>query len=270
MTERTLDDANAVIYLLGFSPRASESFRRQVSAGLQMVECHAVEAIDCWFVRVDRSQFEGPDAEQRLNDVAWLSPRVLAHQTAVEQLATQLPFFPAHFGTLFARLENLAAVVQANRRTLTRFFADEARHIEWGVKCFVNWPAAVAAFQQQGEPAEPNGAAAGLNYLRRKKMIRDRDMQVRDWLQAQLEQLQREAGSLAIRVQQRDTKAIPNEGDWECMANLAVLIPRGQDGALRDWAGKFQPSVQAAARFQVRVTGPWPLYSFLPPLERAA
>ncbi len=266
----TAPDRKDAIYLLGFSPRTSDRLRAAVTSVLPMIDCRSHGNVDCWFVRVPRDQFEGADAERNLADISWLSPRVMAHQQAVEQLSRELPFYPAHFGTLFSELSRLFELVDANRRRLIEYFAEEARHVEWGVKVFVAWSRAVDAFQQSGETAadEPG---EGLNYLRRKKMIRQRDQAVRRWVDETLATVREEVQQLAVRCCERPASLGSDDGDWECVANLAVLMARQRHPELQQWIeSKHAANTDANRMLTFQLTGPWPLYSFIPRLAPPA
>jgi hypothetical protein len=263
-------DRRDAIYLLGFSPRTSDKLRAAIASVLPMIECRSHGTVDAWFVRVPRDQFEGADAEKNLADLQWLSPRVMAHQQAVEQLSRELPFYPAHFGTLFSDLARLFELVDANRRTLTEYFADDARHVEWGVKVFVAWSRAVDAFQQAGDSGGADTTGAGLSYLRRKKMIRRRDQAVRRWVDETLATVREELQALSVRSCDRPTTVGGEDGDWECIANLAVLMPWQRQTELQQWI-ESKHAVQADSNRMLtfQLTGPWPLYSFIPPLVPA-
>jgi len=260
-------DRSDAIYLLGFSPRTTDKIRGSVTSALPIVECRTEGNIDCWFVRVPRDQFDGEAAERNLADINWLSPRVMAHQRAVEYLSGELPFFPAHFGTLFTGTGPLMELVRANRRTLTEYFANEARHVEWGIKCFVAWPRAVDAYHRSINEEVSADTGAGLNYLRRKQMIRQRDQTIRQWLDRQLSETKLEIEKLSVGCRERQTNIGGDNGDWECVANLAVLLPRNRHTDLQLWMeskNAVQANEQGMLSFQL--TGPWPLYSFVPAL----
>lgn len=273
-TSKNRLESSDAIYLLGFSPKTNDRIRSQITSVFEMIECCSRGNVDCWYVRVPRDQFEGESAEKNLADLKWLSPRVMAHQRAVEWLSGELPFYPTKFGTLFSSWEPLFDLVEANRRTLASYFADEARHVEWGIKCFVSWPRAVDAFQRDQTHASSQGSGGGLNYLRRKQMIRQRNEEVRDWLQSTLVELRDELNQLTYRCCDRPTHTVPAEGDWECVANLALLLDPSHHAILQQWVESKNTHAAPDQRLlTLQLTGPWPLYSFVPsllPAESAA
>lgn len=263
-------DPDQIIYLIGFSPSATEATRRRIGESLPMVHSVSQRNIECWYVPVDRSLFEGESGEKNLADLDWLGPKVLAHQMAVETLSGELPFFPAHFGTLFSCLDKLAALTLANWRALTEYFAGDALNVEWGVKCWVNWPRAVESFQE-AHPAPPETAGAGLNYLMKKKMIRDRDQAVREWIDRIVLDVRNSFDEIAIRHRSLPAKAAARDGDWECLDNWALLVDPGDSGRVETWIRDKHPELMVdSAMLRLHVTGPWPLYSFLPCLTEAS
>jgi hypothetical protein len=188
----------------------------------------------------------------------------------VEQLSSALPFYPAHFGTLFSSMERIEALIDRNWATLNQFFAGHARHVEWGVKCLVSWPKAVERYQEQNATEEPSRESRGLDYLRRKKMIRDRDAAVRQWLKESLLELETRIGELAEQTCMRDASAAACDQGWECLANIALLLPRNREAALHAFVqGWNQEARGAGGAIRLQTSGPWPLYSFIPTLESA-
>lgn len=258
-----------IVYLIGFSPAATRITRERITAALPMVEYISERNIDSWYVHVDRSQFEGATGDRNLGDLDWLGPKVLAHQVAVEKLSKELPFFPAHFGTLFSSLEKLAALTRLNWRTLTQYFAEDALNVEWGIKCLVNWPLAVQSFQQVASNRNEAGGE-GLNYLLKKKMIRDRDHAVRDWINQLASQIRESFAEIAIRHHSLPTKASIREGDWECLDNWALLVHPSKSDRVASWIKERHPELLLdSSMIRLHLTGPWPLYSFLPTLAQA-
>lgn len=255
-----------IIYLIGFSPSATETTRDRLAEALPIVKSMTQRNIDCWYVRVDRTQFEGDLGEKNLSDMQWLGPKVLAHQMAVETLSGELPFFPAHFGALFSGLDKLATLTQVNWRTLTEYFAEDALNVEWGLKCLVNWPRAVEVFQDN-HPKDEQAPGAGRNYLLKKKMIRDRDEAVREWINQKISETRQSLSKIAVRHRALPTNSAAREGDWECIQNWAILVTPDDSSRVEQWIRDTHPELlRESSMLRLQLTGPWPLYSFLPSL----
>src|ERR1700691_4246745 len=57
--------------------------------------------------RIALEEFCGPDAEQRLADPAWVTPRAIAHGRVIAEVFRGSQVLPAPFGTLFSSVRVL-------------------------------------------------------------------------------------------------------------------------------------------------------------------
>jgi hypothetical protein len=217
--------------------------------------------------QVERSLFEGPQAETNLADLNWLTPKVLAHQHALDLISSISPLYPMSFGTLFSSIEALESVMALNEEGLEKYFLATAGTQEWGVRIVVSWPAAVKAYQIQFPEKADGSEGSGSNYLRQQKRIRERDERVRDWIQTDLRAIDARLTELSVETFSRRIQAAGSDKDQECMANLALLIQRVRAKELIDWVDRFNSgSKQAHGIISLVLTGPWPLLSFCPVL----
>src|SRR3972149_2290049 len=60
---------------------------------------------------VPLEMFSGPDAEERLKDLAWIGPRACRHEEVILAARRHVPVLPVRFGTVFSTLELLAAAL---------------------------------------------------------------------------------------------------------------------------------------------------------------
>jgi hypothetical protein len=258
----------SAVYLLGFSPLASPRMIAELSVPQGTVLSHRVGNLVSWYVKVPRSEFEGAGAEQNLSDPNWLTPRVLAHEATVERLANQLPFYPAPFGTLFSALEKVERLVERNRTALLTFLSTDARHTEYGAKFYVSWAEASRKFAEQEGAGDASSKLSGLDYLRQRKMARDRDAAVLAWLKEQLTAIEQRVSSISLRIVERAIVAPAKEKNWECFANRALLVPRDRTDELVGLLRTGGTASEMDSRYlRCELTGPWPLYSFAPTLD---
>ena len=260
-------DCDDVIYLLGFTPTATEPVRSSILETLPYLECLSSDGIDAWYVSVARDQFEGEDAEKNLADLAWLTPRIMAHQRSLELLAEQLTLYPATFGTLFSSHDVLQSTLARNHETLDEYFAAVAGKQEWGIKCLVSWPDAVEAYQRVHPDTSQSTKGGGVNYLRRQKLIRDRDERVRSWIDEELKAIESDltARSSALCHRRITDRSIKKE--TECLANIAVLLKHESVESTLTWSQEWEEQRNARKRLiKIELTGPWPSFSFCPPM----
>ena len=261
------NDSDQVIYLLGFSPLLTGEQISKIEEELPFVESRAFQDITAWFVHVERSLFEGPQAESNLTDLAWLTPKAIAHQHALDILSSLTAFYPARFGTLFSSFAVLKDIILTNENPLTQFFEQMAEKQEWGIKISVSWSKAVKAFELLHSDSTANPEGSGFNYLRQQKKIRDRDRSVRDWLDQALHAIDNRLLELSEQTCHRRIQANTNDKDREVLANIALLCQRSDAKELIEWADSYANHTgKGSESITIELTGPWPLFSFCPEL----
>src|ERR1035441_7876995 len=111
----------------------------EAAAASGVDERHPVLVLDCGgigaiYSEVELDEFVGPAAEARLQDLAWLGPRVCRHEAVIEQAMSRAAVLPARFATLFTTLESLESYVLERREAIPRIFAQLGDRQEWAVK----------------------------------------------------------------------------------------------------------------------------------------
>ena len=260
------------IYLLGVAPESPADTRDAIQADYSMLEIVSAFELDAWLVRIDREDFDGPAAEKNLADINWLSPRVMAHQMAVQHIANEVALLPMRFGTLFSSEQALIEFLFNHYATIAAFLAGDGRHVEWGIKCYADWSLAVDAFQRNQRSDEADngagGGAVGMTYLLKKKLLRERDAALHSWMVERLQPLRDELQRRVVRLADRGVLQDGKGSTRECMANWAVLVPREQQEQLQGWVEEMRLQVlDANDSLSIEMTGPWPPYSFVPTLD---
>ena len=83
--------------------------------------------------------YNGADSERRLSDIAWLAPRVRSHAELVEWMTQWSSVFPAPFGTLYSRLDNLTAFMHTHEATIATFLRAVADKEEWELRAVAHF-----------------------------------------------------------------------------------------------------------------------------------
>src|SRR5664280_2041032 len=125
--------------------------------GQRPVSVRACGEIGAVFSEVEVAEFCGESSEARLQDLAWLGPRVCRHEAVIEQLMSRAPVLPARFATLFTSVDSLQQSVRAHREAITGFFAQLGDQQEWAVKGLLDRAAALSGLGMslQAAPQEP-------------------------------------------------------------------------------------------------------------------
>jgi hypothetical protein len=222
---------------------------------------------------VELAEFCGEAAEARLQDLAWLGPRVCRHAAVVEGIMGRAPVLPARFATLFTSFDSLKQYVLEHREAIAEFFAQLGEKQEWAVKGLLNRAGALGGLGSPGRPAPEEPAqvvSAGAQYLREKRIQaqseRDFSLRLREFCRRAAAALGAQAGGFRER---KVLAAATADKDEEVVLNWAFLVsPAALDDfrARLDWfnAGEAFPGLL------LTLTGPWPPYSFAPDLSGGA
>lgn len=269
---------NRALYLIGFSNTQLTPSGELSWLSVSGVEYCDHKSVRFWFKAMDRSDFEGPEAERNLANIQWLTPLVLAHNAAVSALSSQAPFYPARLGTLFSSEERVFELIAAIKPTLQTFLESLQGRREWGVKCFVNWANANTMFDLEHETNVVPAATTGTNYLKARQMKKIRDEAFQTWIIERLDLvrtfLQKEFNDIVQRPIPKsgddEDKTETEEREW--VGNFAFLASEADaNDLLNDIAVTGQPRIFGITARSIDVlafemTGPWPAYSFSPSL----
>jgi hypothetical protein len=210
-------------------------------------------------------EFCGEAAEARLEDLAWLGPRVCRHAAVIEEVMRQTPVLPARFATLFTSLDSLQRSVLENQRAIARFFAELGDKQEWAVKGLLD---RAGSLRKLGAAEVPAAAATpGAKYFQEKRMKAQLE---RDFNHLLKEYCRRAAAALgahpSVFRERKLVAPVTDAEDAEVVLNWAFLV---SPAALDDFRARLERLNDSEAFPGLRLTlsGPWPPYSFAPNLS---
>ena len=233
-------------------------------------ERHAVSMDACGEIGavlspVELGDFRGAEAQARLEDLAWLGPRVLRHAAVIEALMSRAPVLPARFATLFTSIERIGESAMEHRAAIGRFFAELGDQQEWGVKGLLD-RAGGPRHPDEGAPA----ASTGARYFEEKRakiqLERDFNFQLKNFCRRAAETLGAKSGG--FRERKVALWGEPGTG-VEVVLNWAFLLA---PGALDEFHAKLDRlnAGEVFSGLALTLSGPWPPYSFAPDLSRCA
>jgi hypothetical protein len=251
---------DTALYLYCLTPPGSALELSQ--AGVFVEDPGSVRAV---LSEVRREEFSGPDAEERLKDLAWLAPRAALHEAVVEQVMGQSPVLPAPFATLFESRESVRRFVLENSNPIAGFFRDLGSKREWAVKGLLQHLRPDAEYGPGSEQESD-----GKNYLGRKRAQAALRATLRQTLRAACEQTAAELKHQAQAFRERKVwKAGQTAGQPELIFNWAFLLPAGDEAAFRHNVAQLDEQHRPLGLSLV-ISGPWPPYSFTPALGPAS
>ncbi|MGW1373953.1 GvpL/GvpF family gas vesicle protein [Streptomyces sp. NPDC002446] len=210
---------------------------------------------------VPGQDFEEAALRAHLEDLEWLESVARAHHRVIEALAARTTVLPLRLATVYLDDERVRLMLQARREAFADRLSRLAAHVEWGVKIYVEAPAAA----QPAEPAADPDLSPGRAYLSRRRAQRHaREDAYRDAEEAARRIEEAARGYAVDRVQHRPQQGELARGPGENVINDAYLVPQRH-------AESFRTEVLRAAEghsgVRVEVTGPWAPYSFATPAE---
>ncbi len=246
------------------APRAAAC--ADLGAGQGFLHHHAGLAAMLGVVALD--EFCGPQAERRLADLGWMSERALWHERVIERGFRRAAVMPARFGTLFSSLAALERFIEANRQAVAGFLDAVRGQEEWGVKALLERPVArrwlgariAAGVQDAARPASP-----GVRYLQERRAEAAAERELRRWLADNCEAVARALDDHATDRRQRPLLESADD-QRELVLNLAALVPQQRRERLIAHVERINVE-HARQGLSFALSGPWPPYSFCPPLE---
>jgi gas vesicle protein GvpL/GvpF len=227
---------------------------------------HAGLAAMLGIVPID--DFCGAEAERRMADLGWVGERAVRHERVIENGFQRGPVLPARFGTLFSSLHALERFVELNQRTIADFLGAVRGHEEWGIKALLERPAARRWLSaRMAAPAVGDSALSpGLRYVQERRAQAAAEKGLQRWLLENCESMARLLDDYATERRQREIfdSAVPGDSR-ELVLNLAGLVPRERLKALCSHIESLNAE-RAGQGLSFTMSGPWPPYSFCPPL----
>ena len=235
---------------------------RRVSRGVP--GAGAVRALDAgnglWLVVADvgERQYSEAAITKNLQDLEWVSPRAVGHETVIEQFLSAPAVLPMQLFSIFRTDERALEYVRKNRRRIDRNLKRIEGHVEWGLRLTWDEQAAREAVERAHRPG---GDGSGASYLARKRDLRDVN-------RVQLAEARAEATRVFKDLSRHATDAVRRTSTERAAAgsrlllDAAYLVPARRAAAFRT-ALRQRARGLASSGLAVSLTGPWPAYNFI-------
>lgn len=224
------------------------------------------------FGQAELEEFCGQSADTRLQDLAWLGPRVCRHEAVIEEVNSRVPVLPARFATLFTSIDSLQRFVFEHRDAVTGFFAQLGDQREWAVKGLLDRGRVLEGPGSPNRPAADERApvaSPGARYFEEKRIQaqwkRDFNLRLKEFCRRAAAALAQHAGSF----RERSLPPVTEETDAEVVLNWAFLVSPAALDEFRGCLARLNRG-EAFPGLMLTLTGPWPPYSFVPDLSVGA
>jgi hypothetical protein len=222
---------------------------------------------------VSPEDFRGPEARERLADLAWVAPRALRHEGVIMAILRQGPVLPVRFGSVFSSTAALAAVLERHREALSRFFLATAGQEEWTLKAYVDLAAARARLLAEhlaAASAQLRELAPGKRYFQEQKIKGLAERETASWLKGIAEDLVGFFKGVASDSSEGRLLSQDLTGrDDEMFVHVALLVRHDSAACLQRLAAEWNEG-HAGKGLLLESSGPWPPYHFTPVLDMNA
>ena len=218
---------------------------------------------------VNIEDFSGPEAQAKMEDLAWIGPRALRHEEVVLSAMEQGPVLPVRFGTVFSSRSAAAEPLRQRQDVLMKFFRDTSDKKEWTLKGYVDRPQARArmtATRLAAEKEQLEGLSPGKRYFLEQKIKGAVDKDVAAWLKEMGRDILSVAKEMSVvfsecRLQSQDVTG----RDEEMFFHGALLVTDASMAALEGMTDEWNKH-HGANGLSLELSGPWPPYHFAPVL----
>lgn len=214
--------------------------------------------------------FSGPDAEEQLQDLAWIGPRACRHEEVIMAVRNHVPVLPVRFGTVFSTLDLLAAALGRHRERIAAFLKQVTGSDEWTVKGLLDRRKALEGMvnEKLNEQADVLAdLSPGKRYFLEQRLKSAAEKELRVRLRDLTKDVVQSLSPLALDYSQRRLLSRDvTGGEEEMFFNGAFLVPGTSleelQALISELNGRFEPQ-----GMRLELSGPWPPYSFAPALD---
>jgi hypothetical protein len=226
------------------------------------VELLAVGKLAVVMSRGPRAAFAPADAEAPV-DAAWATERALAHHRVLASLAQLCAVAPVKFGALCRGMNDVVSLLTRSEGAFERVLDRVAGAHEWGVKLFADPDACCASAADApgiaALKAEIAATSPGKAFFLAKTLRAAIEDELRGRLALQVEGVHRR---LAAATRDAAPNPIRQTGAGpRLILDAAYLVETGQVAAFHRSLATLGETL-AAEGFALKLTGPWPPYSF--------
>lgn len=219
---------------------------------------------------VSLEEYTGPGSEERLSNVEWITPRALRHGQVIQQIGEMAPVLPSSFGALFSGQQRVISLIKKNYQAIAGFLSVIQDKEEWAVKAYLDRDKLKnLLFRQRVEKLEPklSELPPGLRYFREKQVQAEVEKEIASWLNERIDRIAIALTTISKQILERKNTKLDFDGTKdELVSNWAILTLKDDFEKITELLSKINtdPDVDG---LELKLSGPWPPYTFAPPLE---
>lgn len=199
----------------------------------------------------------GEEALRRnLEDLDWVARVARAHDAVVATVAGAVPAVPFRLATVYFDDERVADLLRGDPNGFGETLDRVAGRSEWGVKALLD----VERLREPEPAAAPTTSGAGVAYLRRRRAQRSERERIDQLAHQHVDELHATLAAYAVDARRHRPHAPAlAEPNLPMILNGAYLV---DDTAADTFARAVSAEDRRHEGVELRLTGPWPAYSF--------
>lgn len=263
-------DKGYYLYAIGKNEQQKDKSKSALPAKIDGIdptcslETIANDGLCAFTSKVDLAEFGKEALSNNLKNIVWLETKARSHDRIVRQLGELATIVPVRFGTVFLKSDGIVDFLRKNASRLNSLLAGLEGSKEMGVVLDFDKVRVMDYLRQVDSSIEQmsrkvDQAKPGTAYLLRKQL----DNAKRERLGAFVDSaVNKVAGSLAHArdIKQGPLNARPDD-QAHVYVNIACLVPADEIESFANEASELR-QYPSESGISVRVTGPWPPYSF--------
>jgi FAD/FMN-containing dehydrogenase len=223
--------------------------------------------------RVSLADFSGEVADENTQNPEWVVPRACRHQHVVQAVMERSPVLPVRFGAVFSSGRRLEDLLRDKGEQIVGFLDWVSGKEEWAVKGMVDFDRA-AAWLRASDPAlaeqhDHLSESPGARYFQERRLRVAAQERLKPWCRAIAGQVQQQLDADAVDARPLRLLAlgVPGKGA-QMVFHRAFLLPRER---VAEFLARVERvgADRAGQGLALAASGPWPPYTFSPPLWEA-
>ncbi len=268
-----MNESGLVHYVVGFSKLPEEKLPEELQGivhilsglGIHRVSSHGICA---WTKLIPLAELDGPESAGNLQNLEWLTPRVLAHEKIASLLSKNTMFYPCRFGVLFSEHQMISEFIASNRSTLEEYFQQTAHQEEYGLKIYLHEEEALTQCRKELQDVGNPSSEYSSNYLKQRLIDKQAKAKIVQSVREFLAYIDQELSCISKAYCHRRISSLHQSADQrQLIANMAILIPLSKKPELESFIEQANMKTGTKQFIQCELSGPWPCYSFCPQLQ---
>src|SRR5690606_33362618 len=219
--------------------------------------------------RVAEDDYSDEALNARLDDLAWVGERGVAHERVLDWFASRGAVIPLSLFSLHRDEDRLRQRIGVEEASFARILERLQGRKEWGIKLWRHGEAAARRLDESSPSlraiaARIEEAPTGRRFLLEKKQASMRTEEIRAISKRLAHEVYADLAEHAVAAESMPLPPAAPAAERTLLLHAAFLVDDGRFDAFQDAVNR-QAARAAPVGFEIEFTGPWPPYHFTTP-----